>query len=147
MYHNKNAIATPLTEFAYKLHTYIFNGVYPCPLHLSFKNGRASMKLESVFQLKYIPFLLNFVLFTSIIIPGSCIFLLAFKLFKPNESSAGSLSLVCCIMLGSFSIYQVIICLLYYFSSGIDAVMNQMFLMERKCKCFTFIQVLTCFFY
>ncbi len=127
----KRSIAIPLVEIAYLLHENVFNVLYPCPLQVKIKNCRAFFKLDSIFHPKYIPFLLIFVLVTSTIIPGSSIFLLLLKLFKPDAMNFGGFQIVVLTVAGSCTIYQAGSFILYYYASEIEVVTNQMFLLVK----------------
>lgn len=110
----QNSIATPFTEIAFKIHDYAFNALYPCPLHIKVENGIASIKVDNIFQLKYVPYLLIFLFVTILIYPGSCLFLLLLKFFQPNATNAGVVVLVLCISFASALLYQVGNVVLYY---------------------------------
>ncbi len=131
---SQNTVATPLAASAFKLHNNTFNALYPSPLNITIEYGRASIKLESIFQLKYIPFLLIFVIVTALIMPGSCLYLIFLKLFQPRASTVGVVQLVVFIFLGTCTMYQIGTLILYQNSSEIEAVVNQIFSVERKCK-------------
>ncbi len=132
----QNTVATPLAAVAIKQHNYIFNRLYPCPLQVKIENGKAAIKVDYIFQSKYLPFILLFVLVTSILTPLSCLFLLTLKLFLSNTTQLGVVQLVIIIFVGSCTFCQLGVVVLYYKSSEIEGVVNQIFLLEQKRKTF-----------
>lgn len=135
----QNTVATPLAIKALKLHYFVYNSFYQCPLKVKIENCRVFVNLDNVLQLKYIPFLFNFVFVTSIIFPASCWFLLALKVFFRNSIEIGIVQLVIIIFAGSCTLSQLRVIMLYAKSSEIVNVINQIFVMEQRCK-FKFLQ-------
>lgn len=131
---HQNIVATKLTEKAFKLHDYIFNMFYQCPLQVKVENGQAAVKLDHVFQLKYIPFLIFSVFLTATILPGSCIFILICKLFFRNSFEISAVKLVSVILVGSCALCQLGNIILYFKFNEIEEAMNQIFDIERKCE-------------
>lgn len=134
MSNQKNAVASPLMEVAFKLHDYIFNTLYPYPLSVKITNGKAAIKIDKTLQSKYIPCILLSVFIIAILVPGSCIFLLLVKLFQPNATNFGVVEVVRFIVIGSCTIYQIKAVILYYNSTEIETATNQIFFIEQNCK-------------
>lgn len=130
----KNTVATSLTGKAFKLHKLIFNTLYPCPVQVKIKNRRAAVKFANVLQWKYIPFLFFFVFVSSVLLPGSYLFLLTLKIFYRNSLEIGIVQMVTLIFAGSCSLCQLGVTILCFKSSDIEEFINQIFIIERKCK-------------
>lgn len=130
----QNSVATDIAEKTLKLHDFIFTKVYQCPLQIKIKTHQIAVKLDHLFQRKYIPFLFFSVLLTSIILPFSCILLLIAKLYLQKSFQVGVVQTVALMFVGSCTLCQLGDFLSYFKFTGIEVVINQVFVIERKCK-------------
>lgn len=127
----KNTFATPLVEKAYDLHKFMFNYVYPYPMSIQFQNGTVSFKVNNIFQLKYIPFLLILLVITIIACFGSCLFLLLLKLFH-RSAKVDAAELVVCLCFGFFVLLEWGIYVLHSRSKQTIEAVNHVLEIERS---------------
>lgn len=130
---SRNAIATPLVANAYKLHCNIFHHFYSFPLQFHFENCQVSVKVDKIFQLKYIPLLLAIILITTLIGFNSCVFVLLLKLFRP-ETEVIIPVIVFFVMLAFSSLFEWGTYLSFLRATEIETLLNQLFKLERNCK-------------
>ncbi|CAL8109501.1 unnamed protein product [Orchesella dallaii] len=100
-----NAVGTPILKNVLAIHNSFFGFVYPFPFKMKVENGMISMKLERFIRWKFIPFYISEILITCIIMFGSCFFLGALELFRPqNNTTKMNVSVFC--LLGSGSLLE-----------------------------------------
>lgn len=130
---NGNTFATPLVEKAVKLNQLVFRFMYPYPFYLYVRNGIVFCKVDRVTRLKYLPFLTSIFCLTFVFTIGSCLYLPFLKLFQRN-SAINIVSIVFSLFFCSFAVLE---CAIYYFyskSTEMEFLINQLCLIERKCK-------------
>lgn len=132
---NKNTIATPLVADAYNLHKLLFRDVYPYPLDVTIENHQLSLKIDKIWRQKYIPFLIALVTVTFAIGFNSCAFVLALKLFH-RSTQINVVAIVFIVFLASCSFTECGTYIVYSKSIEFEAVLNQLFHIERTCKFF-----------
>ncbi len=130
---NKNVFATPLVEIAVKMNQFVFNFMYPYPFYMYIKNGIFYCKVDSVLKFKYFPFLLSIFCLTFVTTLGSCLILPVLKLCQPN-STINVISFIFSIFFGSCVFVECATYLVYIKATEIETLINQILLIERKCK-------------
>jgi len=81
-----NVAATPYFLKALKLHKQFFNQFYSYPIKLGIRDHKFLLSVKTpLWQVKFLPFLINEILTTFLIGFGSCVFLVLLELFHPQK--------------------------------------------------------------
>ncbi len=129
----RNTVATPLVATSLKLHNFIFGQGYAYPLDITIQHSKVSVKVDNVFQLKYIPFFTALILFTFLIGFNSCLFVLSLKLFRP-KTPISVVAIIFSVLFGSCSFVEWASYIVYSRAKEIEVLLNQLFDIERNCK-------------
>lgn len=146
MHQNQNTIVTPLVTQAYKLHKIMFNTLYPYPFNLKVENKKIFLKVDNIFKRKYIPFLFSLIVISFVFGLGSCTLVLVLKLFHKIKN-VPTLEIFVCTFLGSCGVFEGVMYYAYCKSTESELFFNQLFAIERTCKCFHSIQILKYLFH
>lgn len=130
---SENAIATPLVQKAYKLHCLIFHHCYSYPFQIHFKGSKVFVSVDSIFRLKYVPWLLTVVFIKFLIGFNSCVLVLMLKFFC-RETQIDVLVIVFLLLLASLWFLEIATYTIYCLATEMTNFLNELFLLERTCK-------------
>ncbi len=129
---SSNTFATSSVANAYKVHKVIYGHLYPYPMEIHIKNHKIFIEIDNIVQMKYIPFLIAFIVITAIIGFGSCALLLTLKIFQPMPSF-DAIAVIFCIFLACCSFLEIGTYITYWKTDQMETLFNQILCIERKC--------------
>lgn len=130
----KNSFATPFVEQAVKWSSLFYKILYPDPIHIYVKRGLFYFKVDNIFQLKYIPFIISTFGLTFLLMIGTCVALPILQKIQ-HDSKITVVSIVLAILFSACAILEVgTYYLMCCMSPEIETSLNQLSLNERICK-------------